>query len=86
MPKVMMMFEAMQPGSVPERFRLVDRTGGIRSTGDLNAAIERFDGFDALGNERWIDGGPEGVRALLNAIVYWSVEPPSVPSVKEPAA
>lgn len=62
------------PGGPMTLFRVVDRSASRSSSSqDTNAVVERFDGYDAMDAARWVDAGADGVRALLNELIYFSV-------------
>lgn len=75
-PKVMFTFDRpVNRGDIPTMFRAVDKAGtfGSSDPDDTNVVIERFDGYDAMGQQRWIKAGPEGIRAMLNELIYFTV-------------
>lgn len=74
MPRVMFMFQRSHPNAAPTQYRVVDRSDA-RTTGSFltNAMVEQFDGYDYMEQARWVDAGPEGVQALLNELIYFTV-------------
>lgn len=70
MPRELFRYELNEPGYIPTTYRLVDQRPS--GSGDTAATvIERREGFDAMGNERWAPEPIEltpALRALFDAL------------------
>lgn len=75
MPMILFEFEGGKPSDIPTRYRLVADPACCRS-GQANCVIERFEGYDAMGGQRWAPDGSEltpAWRALLNELLYTTI-------------